>query len=61
MLTFEKRVDSKKLFSSPWLQYFFAQSPYNPLTENYTKIFYRIRISEGDIPFIHCQMSLGGA
>jgi hypothetical protein len=34
------------------------QSPCNPLTENYSKIFYMI--NEGDIASIQCKMKVGG-
>jgi hypothetical protein len=35
-----------------------VQSPWNPLTEDYTEIYYMI--DEGDIPSIQCKMSLRG-
>jgi hypothetical protein len=36
-----------------------VQSPYNPLIEVYTEIFYMI--DEGDVPSVQCKMSLSGA
>jgi hypothetical protein len=38
--------------------YFYVQSPCNPLIEDYTEIFYMT--DAGDIPSIQCKMSLTG-
>jgi hypothetical protein len=45
-----------KCSESLGFDYFYMQSPYNPLIEDYTEIFYMI--NEGDVPSVQCDMSL---
>jgi hypothetical protein len=58
MLTSEWGVDSNKCSESLGFNHFYMQSPRNPLTKDYTKIFYMI--DELDIPSLLCKMSLRG-
>jgi hypothetical protein len=57
-LTFEQGVDSNKCCEDLGFNHFCVQSPCNPLSEDYAKIFNMI--DEGDIPSVECKMSLRG-